>query len=145
MDNRLVVNQPICPSIPQRIRKRKIFFKGQRLLCRNIKPLLCLSPVVRDPPQPEAEASVAKDIRRWRSSLHGSGSSQVRKNSQCEISSLSAFCTLIGLDVRRVLEMALFFSLVNKSAPGTVKENDTHLPAKRWRHFTEITEHPRVC
>ena len=68
------------------------------------------------PPQPEAEASVTKDMRIWRSSLQGSGSSHVRRKSQCEISSLSASCNLIGLDVRRALEIALFISLVNRSA-----------------------------
>jgi len=69
----------------------------------------------------------------------------VHRKSQCEISSLNAFCTLIGLDVRRALEMALLISLVNGSAPGTARENDTHLPTKRWRLFTEITEHSSVC
>ena len=67
----------------------------------------------------------------------------MRRKKHCEISSLSAFCTLIGLDVRRALEMALLISLVNGSAPGTAKENDKHLLAKRWRLFTEITEHSR--
>ena len=71
--------------------------------------------------------------------------SMCAEKKQCGISSLSAFCTLIGLDVRRALEMALLISLVNGSAPGTAKENDKHLLTKRWRLFTEITEHSRVC
>ena len=34
-------------------------------------------------------------------------------------SSLSASCNLIGLDVRIALDIALFISLVNRSAPGS--------------------------
>ena len=67
------------------------------------------------------------------------------QKSHCEISSLSASCNLIDLDVRRALEIALFIFLVNRSAPGTTSENDTHLPTKRWRLLTEAIEHARVC
>ena len=70
---------------------------------------------------------------------------QLRRKSQCEISYLSASCNLIGLDVRRALEIALFISLVNRSAPGTTSENDTHLPTRCWRLLTETVEHARVC
>ena len=48
-------------------------------------------------------------------------------------------------DVRRALEIALFISPVNRSAPVTTSENDTHLPTKRWRLLTETIEHARVC
>ena len=47
--------------------------------------------------------------------------------------------------MRRALEIALFISLVNRSAPVTTSENDTHLPTKRWRLLTETIEHARVC
>ena len=69
----------------------------------------------------------------------------LRRESQCEISSLSGSCNLIGLDVRRALEIALFISPVNRSAPVTTSENDTHWPTKRWRLLTETIEHARVC
>ena len=84
-------------------------------------------------------------IRGYDVHLQGSGSSHVRRKSQYEISSLSASCNVIGLDVRRSLEIALFISLVNSSAPGTTSENDTHLPTKRWMLLTETLEHARVC
>jgi len=43
------------------------------------------------------------------------------------------------------LEMAAFISLVNKSAAGTARENETHLPTSRWRAFTDTVEHPKTC
>ena len=98
-----------------------------------------------EPPQPEAEASVAKVIRICRSSLQGRGSSHVRKKSQCEISSLRALSILTGREVRKALEIAAFISLVKSNAPGTANENDTHFPAKRWRLFAETTERARIC
>ena len=66
------------------------------------------------------------------------------QKSQCEISSLSASCNLIRLDVLRAFEIALFISLVSRSAPRTTSENDTHLPTKCWRLLVETVEHG-VC
>ena len=70
------------------------------------------------------------DVHLFRGVIHPA----CAEKNQCEISSLSASCNLIGLDVPRALEIALFISLlVNRSSPGTTGENDTHLPTKHWR------------
>jgi len=43
------------------------------------------------------------------------------------------------------LEMAKFISLLNKSAAGTARENETHLPTSLWRVITDTVEHPKTC
>ena len=82
------------------------------------------------------------DVHLFREMVHPA----FAEKKHCEISSLSTSCNLIGLDVPRALKIALFISLlVNRSAPGTTSENDTHLPTKHWRLLTETVEHARDC
>ena len=87
-------------------------------------------------------------LGRWGHDVHLSrevGHPHARRKSQCEISSLSASCNLIGLDVRWALQTTLFITLVNSRALGTTSENDTHLPTRRWRLLTETVEDAWVC
>ena len=63
---------------------------------------------------------------------------------------MSNFVTEILIDLDQAisthdLEMAKFIALVNKSAAGTARENETHLPTGRWRVFTDTVEHPKTC
>ena len=154
MYDRLVINRRIHRCLLKGVRKeKKNLVNCQSLFFGDIEVLFLISPIVRncttrsprvtEPPQPEAEASVAKAIRICRSS-QGIGSSPVRKKSQCEISPLRALSILRRREVRKALEIAAFISLVIVM-PLVLSMRMTHLPAKCWRLLAKTTELVKIC
>ena len=99
---------------------------------------------VTDPPQPKAEAPLPKIFEDGVHPSMGVGHPLCAKTANLKF----PLCMVLHpyrLGCAKSLGNGIIYLPSKQSTPGIAKENDTPLSTKRWRHFTEITEHPKIC